>query len=63
MNKFLIFFLFVFNTFLSQEIIINSFDNHKIYGSLLKYEKSKSNLAIIISGSGPTDRDGNNSSI
>ena len=63
MNKFFIFFLFAFNSLISQEIVISSFDNHKIYGSLLKYEKSKSNLAIIISGSGPTDRDGNNSSI
>ena len=63
MNKFFIFFLFAFNSLISQEIVISSFDNHKIYGSLLKYEKSKSNLAIIISGSGPTDRNGNNSSI
>ena len=63
MNKFLIFFLFAFNSLISQEIVISSFDSHKIYGSLLKHEQPQSNLAIIIAGSGPTDRDGNNSSI
>ena len=63
MNKFLIFFLFAFNSLISQEIVISSFDSYKIYGSLLKHEQPQSNLAIIIAGSGPTDRDGNNSSI
>ena len=64
MTKILIFFLFVINPNLtSQDIIINSFDNHKIHGSLLKYKKSNSDLVVIIPGSGPTDRNGNNSSI
>ena len=63
MNKFLIFFLFAINSLISQEIVISSFDSCKIYGSLLKHEQPQSNLAIIIAGSGPTDRDGNNSSI
>ena len=64
MTKILIFFLFAINPNLtSQDIIINSFDDHKIHGSLLKHKKSKSDLVVIIQGSGPTDRNGNNSSI
>ena len=64
MTKILIFFLFAINPNLtSQDIIINSFDDHKIHGSLLKHKKSKSDLVVIIPGSGPTDRNGNNSSI
>jgi pimeloyl-ACP methyl ester carboxylesterase len=43
--------------------VINSFDNHSIHGTLLESAKSNSVLSIIISGSGPTDRDGNNTSL
>ena len=54
MTKILIFFLFAINPNLtSQDIIINSFDDHKIHGSLLKHKKSKSDLVVIIPGSGP----------
>jgi hypothetical protein len=42
--------------------VINSFDNHSIHGTLLESADSNSVLSIIISGSGPTDRDGNNTS-
>ena len=64
MTKFFLFFLFfIIPKFTSQDIIINSFDDHKIHGSLLKHKKSKSDLVVIIPGSGPTDRNGNNSSI
>ena len=60
----IIFFLaFSSNSFLADDYIINSFDNHPIYGSLIKSEKSNSFLVIIIAGSGPTDRDGNNISL
>jgi hypothetical protein len=43
--------------------VINSFDNHSIHGTLLESAESNSVLSIIISGSGPTDRDGNNISL
>ena len=57
--------LYVFNStsFLANDYIINSFDNHQIYGTLSQSDKSNSPLAVIISGSGPTDRDGNNISL
>ena len=60
----IIFFLaFSSNSFLADDYIINSFDNHPIYGSLIKSEKPNSFLVVIIAGSGPTDRDGNNISL
>ena len=60
----IIFFLaFNCNSFSADDYIINSFDNHPIYGSLIKSEKPNSFLAVIIAGSGPTDRDGNNISL
>jgi len=43
--------------------VINSFDNHSIHGTLLESADSNSVLSIIISGSGPTDRDGNSTYI
>jgi len=43
--------------------VINSFDNHSIHGTLLESVDSNSVLSVIISGSGPTDRDGNNTSL
>tara|TARA_E500000178_G_scaffold284117_1_gene285162 strand:- start:2188 stop:3045 length:858 start_codon:yes stop_codon:yes gene_type:complete len=43
--------------------VINSFDNHPIHGTLLESAESNSILSIIISGSGPTDRDGNSTYI
>lgn len=66
MNKLCFFALiYVFNStsFLANDYIINSFDNHQIYGTLSQSDKSNSPLAVIISGSGPTDRDGNNISL
>lgn len=46
----------------SEEVVLNSNDS-KIYGTLLLPEgKKEFKVALIISGSGPTDRDGNNSS-
>ena len=60
----IIFFLaFNSNSFSADDYIINSFDNHPIYGSLIKSEKPNSFLVVIIAGSGPTDRDGNNISL
>ena len=57
--------LFVFNFFSlsTGDYVINSFDNHNIYGTLINSNNTNSNLAIIISGSGPTDRNGNNTSL
>ena len=49
-------------SFLGQEIVINSYDGHKIHGTISEVQNIKSDLAIIIAGSGPTDRDGNNTS-
>ena len=55
--------LFTFSYSFSNDYVINSFDNHSIHGTLLKSLESNSVLSIIISGSGPTDRDGNNTSL
>ena len=57
--------LFVFNFFSlsTGDYVINSFDNHNIHGTLINSKNLNSTLAIIISGSGPTDRDGNNISL
>lgn len=57
--------LFVFNFFSlsTGDYVINSFDNHNIHGTLINSNNTNSNLAIIISGSGPTDRNGNNTSL
>ena len=58
-----IFLFFNFNSFLANDYIINSFDNHSIHGTLIESKKTNSDLAIIISGSGPTNRDGNNAAL
>lgn len=42
-----------------KEIVIGSYNGNKLYGNLLSKNKQQK-LAIIIAGSGPTDRDGNN---
>ena len=55
--------IFTFSYSFSNDYVINSFDNHSIHGTLLKSPESNSVLSIIISGSGPTDRDGNNTSL
>ena len=55
--------VFTFSYSCSNDYVINSFDNHSIHGTLLKSAESNSVLSIIISGSGPTDRDGNNISL
>ena len=57
--------LFVFNFFSlsAGDYVIHSFDNHNIHGTLINSKNPNSTLAIIISGSGPTDRDGNNISL
>ena len=60
---FSIFLFFNFNSFLANDYIVNSFDNHSIHGTLIESKKINSDLAIIISGSGPTDRDGNNAAL
>ena len=60
---FILFFVFNIYSFFASDYIINSFDNHNIYGTLINSNNTNSNLAIIISGSGPTDRDGNNISM
>ena len=60
---FALLYVFNFTSFLANDYIINSFDNHQIYGTLSQSDKSNSPLAVIISGSGPTDRDGNNISL
>ena len=56
-------FVFSFSLSFSNDYIIPSFDNHPIHGTLLESAQSNSVLTIIISGSGPTDRDGNNISL
>ena len=55
--------VFTFSYSFSNDYVINSFDNHSIHGTLLESVESNSVLSIIISGSGPTDRDGNNISL
>ena len=56
-------FVFSFSLSFSNDYIIPSFDNHPIHGTLLESAESNSVLTIIISGSGPVDRDGNNVSL
>ena len=62
---FLFFILFVcnFKSILANDYIVQSFDNHNIHGTLINSKNPNPSLAIIISGSGPTDRDGNNISL
>ena len=60
---FTLFFVFNFYSFSASDYIINSFDNHNIHGTLINSKNQNSTIAIIISGSGPTDRDGNNTSL
>ena len=60
---FILFFVFNIYSFFASDYIINSFDNFNIYGTLINSNNTNSNLAIIISGSGPTDRNGNNTSL
>ena len=60
---FTLFFVFNFCSISASDYIINSFDNHNIHGTLINSKNQNSNIAIIISGSGPTDRDGNNTSL
>ena len=60
---FTLFFVFNFCSISASDYIINSFDNHNIHGTLINLSNTNSTLAIIISGSGPTDRDGNNTSM
>ena len=60
---FTLFFVFNFCSISASDYIINSFDNHNIHGTLINLNNTTSTLAIIISGSGPTDRDGNNTSM
>ena len=55
--------IFTFGYSFSNDYVINSFDNHPIHGTLLESAESNSILSIIISGSGPTDRDGNSTYI
>ena len=55
--------VFTFSYSFSNDYVINSFDNHSIHGTLLESADSNSVLSIIISGSGPTDRDGNSTYI
>jgi len=55
--------MFIFSYTFSNDYVINSFDNHSIHGTLLESHEPNSVLSIIISGSGPTDRDGNNTSL
>lgn len=61
--NFLFLFIFTFNYSYNNDYVVASFDNHKIHGTLLESVELNSVLAIIIAGSGPTDRDGNNISI
>ena len=60
---FTLFYVFNFYSISASDYIINSFDNHNIYGTLINSKNHNSTIAIIISGSGPTDRDGNNTSL
>ena len=59
--RFLFILFFTFNFLFSNDYKILSFDNHPIHGTLVKSNEMSPFLAIIIAGSGPTDRDGNNS--
>tara|TARA_B100001939_G_scaffold107460_1_gene92860 strand:- start:286 stop:1212 length:927 start_codon:yes stop_codon:yes gene_type:complete len=61
--NFLFVFIFSFSYSLNNDYIVSSFDNHQIHGTLLQSDESNSVLTIIIPGSGPTDRDGNNISV
>jgi len=61
--NFLFVFIFSFSYSLNNDYIVSSFDNHQIHGTLLQSDELNSVLTIIIPGSGPTDRDGNNISI
>jgi len=60
---FTLFFVFNFHSLSAVDYIINSYDNHNIHGTLINSKNPNSTLAIIISGSGPTDRNGNNISM
>ena len=51
--------VFIFDYSFSNDYVINSFDKHSIHGTLLESAETNSVLSIIISGSGPTDREGN----
>lgn len=61
--NFLFVFIFSFSYSLNNDYIVSSFDNHQIHGTLMESDELNSVLTIIIAGSGPTDRDGNNISI
>ena len=56
-------FYFTFSTLSANDYTILSFDDHPIQGTLVESNKDSFFLAIIIAGSGPTDRNGNNSSM
>ena len=58
-----IFFVCNFNLILGNDYIVKSYDNHNLHGTLIESESLNSTLAVIIAGSGPTDRDGNNVNI
>ncbi len=60
---FIIFFVSNFNSILAKDYIVQSYDNHNIHGTLIESKNPNSTLAVIIAGSGPTDRDGNNFNI
>ena len=60
---FIIFFVCNFNLILANDYIVKSYDNHNLHGTLIESESLNSTLAVIIAGSGPTDRDGNNVNI
>ena len=57
---FIIFVVCNFNLILGNDYIVKSYDNHNLHGTLIESESLNSTLAVIIAGSGPTDRDGNN---
>ena len=59
----IIFFVCNFNLILGNDYIVKSYDNHNLHGTLIESESLNSTLAVIIAGSGPTDRDGNNINI
>ena len=61
--RFLFVFFLIFNSLFANDYKILSFDNHPIHGTLINSNELSPFLAIIIAGSGPTDRDGNNSSM
>ncbi len=61
--SFILFLICNFYSLLANDYIVQSYDNHNINGTLIESKNSNSALAIIISGSGPTDRDGNNTSL